>query len=240
MQKKVMLLVLTVLLLTSGKVFAGYHENEKPVWTMVNDTAYTLNQGEWNLDLGGPVTYGISDNFQIGSIFWFWFAQIPNVYAKYTLLEEGPANPAISIGGFYRGFSFDDSDNNSVTLNWFGMEAFATKELSPGFYLNGGYSYNGLNASGSLGMDDFILLSWSGTSDTHRFIAGLINQLSANSRFYAEAVANTSIEDVGFSAGGGFEWAMGEMFRLKLGVYTFLNSDTPFYIPFINLYWRFK
>lgn len=246
MIKKVLLTACVAAFLSSSAVMAEFNEGELPVWGMINDTAYTLNEGEWNIDLWGPVTYGVVDGLQVGSVFWFWFAQIPNVYGKFNLLQEGPGIPAISLGGFYRNFSFTNtsgSEDVKVSINWYGIQAMLSKQLSETLYLSGGYIYNGVDGSGSFSVDDSPFLSISGSGNSHQGVASLVTQMSKRTRFSVEVLAdindNLGETNVDFAAGGGFEWAMGKTFRLKIGVFSYFREE-PFYVPFLDLHWRFK
>ncbi len=68
--------------------------------------------------------------------------------------------------------------------------------------------------------------------------ASLIYQMSKSTRFMIEGGANIYDKSY-YYASPGFEWALGDMFRLKLSVITFFGN-TNIYWPFINMRLRFK
>jgi hypothetical protein len=236
-----------IFLLILANLFADFRDDEKPVWGMLNDTAYTLKAGEWNIDLWGPVTYGIFDNFQLGTLFWLWFAQMPNFNGKINIIPETDAMPAFSVGGSYAQFSFTiektneitgNKEKSNVTLKWYQIGGYLTKQLSEKLYLSGAYIYNGVDASASLSTNDSPVLNITGTGNASKALLDLIIETAKNARVSLEGVANIG-NKVEFDAGAGVEWAMGDVFRLKLGIYTALR-DNLFYIPFVDLHWRFK
>lgn len=247
MKKILSLITIFLLTLALGNLFADFRDDEKPVWGMLNDTAYTLQGGEWNIDLWGPVTYGIFDNFQIGTLFWLWFAQMLNFNGKINIIPETQAMPAFSVGGSYAQLSFTiektnestgNKEKSNVTLKWYQIGGYLTKQLSETLYLSGAYIYNGVDASASLSTSDTPVVSITGTGNASKVLLDLIIESSKSTRFSLEGVANIG-NKVEFDAGGGIEWAMGDVFRLKIGIYTVIR-DNLFYIPFIDLHWRFK
>jgi len=243
MLKRTAAIVALSLAIGTSSAWAEFRPDEKPVWGMLNDTAYTLNGGEWNIDLWGPVTYGIVDGLQVGSMFWVWFAQIPNVNAKWNFIPESDFFPALSVGGSYYSFSIklSDDDSNSdadISVSWYTLSAHVSKQLSQNMYLSGAYIYNGLDSSASLSTEDSAILNLSGTASGSKAVVSLVTDMSKSARFSAEIAANIA-EEVNFDAGAGFEWAMGDAFRLKVGVDVLLR-ESPFYIPFVDLHWRFK
>jgi len=70
----------------------------RPAWSLFSDTAYTLKQGQWNVNLISWANYGLTDNFQLGSNGLLDILQIPNIYGKYVLIEESAAAPQVSVG----------------------------------------------------------------------------------------------------------------------------------------------
>lgn len=236
---------ITALALAIGttSAWAEFKETEKPVWGMLHETAYTLQGGEWNIDLWGPVTYGVIDNLQVGTMFWVWFAQVPNINAKWTLLPESEAFPAIGVSGSFYNFSLnledeDSNDSFKTSISIFGLAAHISKQLSQTLYLTGSYVYNGVQSSSTLSSEDNYILNYTGTNSSSSIVGSIVADMSRSARFSAEVAALLS-DTVNFNAGVGFEWAMGDTFRLKLGV-DGLIRDSLYYVPFIDLHWRFK
>ncbi len=244
MKKRSIFIVFLILIFYS--IYADFRDDEKPVWGMLNDTAYTLQGGEWNIDLWGPVNWGITDNLQIGTMFWIWFLQIPNLNLKFNLIPESAGLPAFSIGGSYSQFSImlplTDSNGNKVdtkvNISWFNIGGYLTKQLTEKLYLSGGYIYNGFNASSSVSTNDFLVFSLTGTGNASKILMDLIIESTKSTRFFTEGVLNLG-NNLNFDAGGGVEWAMGDIFRLKIGIYVPVRENL-IYLPFIDLHWRFK
>lgn len=248
MMKKT-LLVLLALVFASVCVFADFRQDEKPVIMMHADTAYTLSQNEWAIDLIGPVTYGITDNLQVGTNFWVWFGQIPNVYAKWNLLTEDEALPALSLGGLFgmiSGSGTEAGQEYKVTMMLYNVSAYVTKRLSEQFYVNGSYSYNSVNITmegpGESWTLSDILNDALGVSDStgmHIASLGGIYELSTAARLMIEGIGYFYQTNSTFVISPGIEWAMGDTFRLKIAVTAWLGA-APFYVPYINLKWRIK
>ncbi|GEM_PF-6504960 len=241
--KKIKVCMVLFFLLFFCSIYADFRDDEKPVWGMMNDTAYTLSSGEWNIDLWGPISYGIFDQLQIGTIFWIWFAQMPNVNLKLNIIPETDLMPAFSISGSFSQFSFstNSSDNNSnsnVTIRWYNIGGYTTKKLTESFYLSGAYIYNGIDASTSISSSDNAILNYTGTANSSKILLDAIIQQGKITRFFIEGVINL-LQKVEYDAGGGIEWAIGDIFRLKIGIYTLVRENL-FYLPFIDLHWRFK
>lgn len=236
----------SVAVLSAFPVRAEFREDEKPVWGMLNETAYTLKGGEWNLDLWGPITYGIVDGLQVGSIFWVWFAQIPNVNAKWNFLPESEMVPAVSIGGSYYSMTFKledifTHDTTDVNIGFYNAAAFISKQITPKFALSGGYIYTGIGAtlSNYNTADNWLFKNLTGSVRLNTGFVNAVVDMSPSARLSVEAAAHTASPKTLYDAGLGFEWALSEIFRLKVGV-DCLFLDKLQYVPFLDLHWRFK
>lgn len=250
MMKKT-LLVLLALAFASVCTFADFRQDEKPVIMIHSDTAYTLSQNEWTIDLIGPVSYGILDNLQVGTNFWVWFGQVPNVFAKWNILPEDETLPALSVGGLFGMISGSGTDTVTleeykVTMMLYNVSAYVTKRFSEQFYANGSYSYNSVNITmegpgESWSLADILNDSLGVSDSTGMHIASLggIYELSTAARLMIEGIGYFYQTSSTFVVSPGFEWAMGDTFRLKLAVTAWLGT-TPFYMPYLNLKWRIK
>jgi len=243
--KRFFICFFTLFLLISC-VFADYIEGELPVWAVNSDTAYGLQGGEWSIDFSGPVTYGIIDGLQVGTYFWVWFAQIPSIYAKWNFIQETDSLPALAIGGkFLQAVVENASTTSKLTTQYFNISGYVSKKVSENLYLTGSYTYNKFNFStSSSDFDNFVLKALkdiTGQDDPtsiSNITASLIYQMSKSTRFMIEGGAN--IYDKSYYYGSpGFEWALGDMFRLKLSVLT-IFGNTNFYWPYLNMRLRFK
>lgn len=250
MKKKTHLfLFISVFVFISAPVFAEFRKDEKPVVMFHADTAYTLSQNEWTLDLVGPVTYGILDNLQVGTNFWVWFGQVPNVFAKWNILPEDEFLPALSLGGLFgmvTGSGNTNGQNYKVTMMLYNASAYVTKKISEQFYINGSYSYNNVDIKmegpgESWSLSDILNEAMGVTDSTTMHIASLggMYALSEAAKLMIEGIGYFYQTDSTFAVSPGFEWAMGETFRLKLAVTAWLGP-TAFYMPYINLKWRIK
>ncbi len=242
-KKKIAVFIVLLVVVFFCSIYADFRDDEKPVWGMMNDTAYTLLAGEWNIDLWGPVSYGIFDQLQIGTMFWIWFVQAPNINLKLNIIPETDAMPAFSIGGSFSQFSFsrtssDDNSNSNITIRWYNIGGYITKKLTENFYLSGAYIYNGIDASASVSTSDYAILNFTGTANSSKILVDAIIQQGKTTRFFIEGVINL-LQKVEYDAGGGIEWAIGDIFRLKIGIYSLIRENL-FYLPFIDLHWRFK
>lgn len=245
MLKRLILFVFIVFLIVPV-LFADFVEGEKPVWAVNSDTAYCLDGGEWSIDFSGPITYGIIDGLQVGTYFWVWFAQIPSVYAKWNFINETDTFPAIAIGGkFLQAVAENSSKTAKLTVQYFNISGYVSKKINEKLYLTGSYTYNKVNfSSSSEDFDNFILTTLhnvTGNEDPtsiSNITASLIYQMSKSTRFLFEGAANI-YNKASYYISPGFEWALGDMFRLKLSVFTF-TGENPVYWPYINMRLRFK
>ncbi len=236
MKKKTALLVIVTIFIAVLPIFAEFNENEKPLWGMWEDIAYNLHGGEFDMDIYGPINYGIIDNLQIGTEFWIWILQVENVNAKINILPESEIFPAISVGGSYFRFSSWILDTNS-SIGCYDFAAYITKQITPKFYINALYKYNGLS---ELSDNTFIEMV-SGGADNSEVGLSIISEPSKIMRFSMETTADMMNSKVSFNAGMGCEFAVGDVTRIKIGIYSFgINEQNPIYFPFIDFHWRFS
>lgn len=251
MMKK-LLIVLFVLVFAAVSSFADFRQDEKPVTMIHADTAYTLSQNEWTIDLIGPVSYGIIDSLQVGTNFWIWFAQIPNVFVKWNIISEDEMLPALSLGGLFGSLTLTGTNNldqeAKLTTMLYNFAFYASKRLSEQFYVNASYSYNGLGIvyegpEGTINLVNDINNALGTTDSLAMSIVSLggIYELSGAARLMIEGIAYFYQVSSRFAVSPGFEWALGDTFRLKLAV-TVNNFDSSkvAYVPYLNLKWRLK
>jgi len=245
MLKKTVMIIIFVII-SAFYSFADYKTGEKPVWGILEDTAYTLKMNEFNIDLWGPVTYGISDNLQIGTMYWIWFAQIANLSAKINILNEKNIIPSISAEAYYSQFSWAGKPDDG----WYKFSAFASKQLGQQMYLSLFCGYNLI--SGKFASDGFsngYMIDYSADplliihAPDRWFYAGssYVCNMSKISRFSVEASLDAGYTNC-LNIGVGFEFAIGDVLRTKLSLYTFVpfSSAPGWILPMIDLYWRFS
>lgn len=249
--KKKLLVVSLVVLAFAGAVFADFRADENPTWAILTDTAYTLRGGEWNIDLGGALSYGIIDGLMLQTNLYLWFPQFPNVQAKWTILPDSASMPAIGIGGSFGMFSMKWQDTSlppveiSASLSVWNLSAYISKKIGDTIWLTGSYTYNSFNVTGSFAGSSFdlsdILSSALGTNDptgVSNATLSFIYQLSPGARLVIESTAAIS-QSVSFTVIPGVAWAFGDNFRLKLFIFTAI-TERPVYFPGINLAWKIK
>lgn len=239
MKKGVIFIVFLILIFSS--IYADFRDDERPVWGMLNDTAYILQAGEWNIDLWGPISLGLFNIFQINTNFWLWFPQVPNVNLKCNIIKESDVLPAFSIGGSYMQFTHTIKRNDEDiqnTLKWYHFGGYISKQFTPTMYLSGAYIYNGIYTPNELTLDDILLLAVIGTKSSSKILLDFIIQTGKIARFYLNGVLNLG-DKVEPDAGFGIEWALGDIFRLKIGIYVPMREKL-YYFPFFDLHWRFK
>ncbi|HTY13503.1 MAG TPA: hypothetical protein VMD02_04885, partial [Candidatus Omnitrophota bacterium] len=95
MKNIIIVLAIGMVIMTASQSLAA---GAKPCWSLFSDTAYTLKEGKWNVDLIGWANYGMSDRFQLGTNALLYLFQTPNVYGKYVVYEETDSQPQVSLG----------------------------------------------------------------------------------------------------------------------------------------------
>jgi len=234
-------------------LMADFVEGEKPVWAVNSDTAYGLQGGEWSIDFSGPITYGIIDGLQVGTYFWLWIFQTPSVYAKWNFIQETDVFPAIAIGGKFMAFPTIEEEvteggsttKEKLDIQYFNVSGYVSKRIADNFYVTGSYTYNKLNFSTSSEKFDNWLLNIindvTGKEDPtsiSNITASIIYQMSKSTRFLFEGAANI-YDNAYFYMSPGFEFALGDVFRLKLSVLTLFGESNVYY-PYLNMRLRFK
>jgi len=94
MKNKLIAAVIGILVLAG----IGNCSATKPKWALFSDTAYTLNEGKWNVNIIGWANYGLTSKLQLGTNGLLYLFQIPNVYGKYVVVEESDSKPQVSLG----------------------------------------------------------------------------------------------------------------------------------------------
>jgi hypothetical protein len=215
------LILLSAALLSTAS--ADYYLNEKPVIGLTQNTAYTLNSGEWLVDNYGWVNYGVAERLQVSTNALLDIFQYGNANVKAALIKETEKSPAVSLGASYYG-----------TLN--GSSAFwdASIYLSKAVIENEHWMYGALKYSTgdfttqnkfSITADKVLDVSF-GAVYTHR---------TTYLRSYYEAGVYAISGFSRLRAGLGVEWALKEM-RFRLGGFT---TGDQLLVPVIDLNWRF-
>jgi hypothetical protein len=192
------------------------------------------------VDLWGPISYGIIDQLQVGTMIWVWFLQVPNANLKFNIIPESEVFPAITARGFFSNFSVTNSNDDKISINWYTVSAHISKQVAANWSLSAAYTYNGFDASASISSDDSPIINLSGNGNRSGVTLAAIASMSPIARFFAEGSAWFSEGETNYDAGGAFEWAFGKIFRLKVGIYAFIGDPNIVYLPVIDLRWRFK
>jgi len=253
MAKKFFVAALLVFIFTAC-VFADFRKDEDPVTAILCDTAYTLRGGEWNIDLTGPVSYGIIDGLQLWTDLYFYFAQALNLQAKWNVVPDSGSMPALTIGGTIGNASYKQTINSTdvkVNLLFWNLSGYVSKKFNDNLWLSASYTYNKFNITGqsagnSTSLED-TLKTITGSDDplgVSNASASIVYQISPGARLCLEYLAVIDTLDnnklnVSSSINPGVTWAFGDSFRLKLFVMTFFGSDTH-YFPCVNLAWKIK
>jgi len=249
MKKYILIIFFTIYCFNvCGKFIQG----ERPVWAINSDTAYTLEKEYWVIDVSGPVTYGLTDRIAVGTIFWFWYEKMPNFYCKINLLQENENTPAISILNKILPINYKNIIFYSSTSFVF------SKQTSKNIFLTVDFTIHTLDL---INIDEnksnFIIdIMKQIAKDKKANIITTINvsmvyNMSNSSRFLLEASINlydynilyeqsentVYFQDMLIYSGLGFEWALGENYRLKLSI---LGSFFVSYIPYANFSIKFK
>jgi len=233
--KRTGVIVTMVIALAATGLDANFSPNKYVGGLLKMPTAYTTNQGEWQLGIG-PVTFGVTDHIEIGTDLGHLLFGGFMAGAKINLMKETHKVPfALGVSAGYLsevfGEAFErDSLNQFVSAGltvsrWLANPDTTTKSRV-GLHLNGDYNYQlgstdtsstpfGLGAFNiGLGFDVFI------TTHTRIIVEGL-----------------TNLENFKPRALVGVHWAW-QNFNLKLGVGGPGTAEIPIY-PTLGLYWRF-
>jgi len=246
--KRCIIFIFAALFIIVLPLFADFNKDEKPLWGMFEDTAYNLHAQEYNIDMWGPITYGITDNIQAGTELLEWLGLMVNANCKYNFLPETKALPAVSIGGAYLlgsplngpiivpDYTISHYSTPAIVQNS-QLSLYLTKQINQQYYLNLFYQYDYLN--GNFGNDyNYVLTAiWSKKSNSSLGFSFISDQ-SKMTRLSAEAVIGIG-NKISYNAGAGFEFAFGGTLRMKIGIYSF-GDIKQLDMPFIDLHWRFS
>ena len=223
------MIAVMLVLAVAGSAFAQVGFQGRPITNNLNaPTGYTLNQGEFAVGIG-PIGFGLSDNFQVGTNILLFLFQIYNANVKVNLMESETMAVAAGLEFSTFNLSVDADDVGFTSYSPYAAVSLAMGENTK-VHVGGQYSY----FSGESEIDDAEV---EGSSTGTSVFGGIEHSLSHKTKFLAEAGYDITFE--GFRAGGAvlFGW---EKFRLKLGVNYFKAGDLSFTLPVIGLWWRFK
>jgi len=196
---------------------------------MSNLTGYTLNKGEFTIGLGS-VSFGITDQVQVGTNILLYLFQIYNADLKVTLMNS--ESVTVAAGSNFSVFNLEvfGADTGFTSFSpYVAVSKMLTDKTT--LHVGGQYSF----FSGDADIEDADVTAVSkGTS----FYAGLEYSFSNRTKFLTEGGYDTTFD--GFRFGGAvlFGW---KKFRLKLVVNYFKPESTQgFTLPVIGLWWRFK
>jgi hypothetical protein len=194
-------------------------------------TGYTLHKQEFTIGIG-PVHYGITENFQVGTNLLFWLVQVSNADAKIAFSKSDRGAFAVGLAA-YR-LSLDVSgDEESIDFTELAPYGALSFRLSENNMAHLGAQYAWFNAKGDWDVKDAeASASASGTS----VFAGLEHTMTQRTKFMADVGYDATFEGMRFSGGVMFAW---ERFHLKLGV-SYFDAGEGFTLPLVGLWWRFK
>ncbi len=220
MNRVVSIVILTAVIVVSA--FGIIDEDHRLTDAHSIPTAYTLNEGEVLLGIG-PLAYGITDNFQIGTNLLADIFGVFNANLKYNLLDKPGFGLAGGAGWAY--FKLGDDSFNSINLS-----ANASFPLSEAFKIHLGANYAII--------PNFNIDSTEVTGSAAYGTSVPVNievNLSKHSAILAGAGYDLSFE--AFSVGASYlhSW---EKFNLQLGAHYSAGDGWDYVMPVLGLWWR--
>lgn len=148
----------------------GTFRNRPITEGICNQTAHTLNQGEWKVgDLSFPgqfsqwkyfyLQYGLTENLQIGTTLAQNFLGGPNLSGKYHLPIKGPAGAELAIPASLNIYL------SPIANASFGSGIVASWNLTPKFGFHGGTDL-WFNTSGTFSPSAFVMTDYNILSNT--------------------------------------------------------------------------
>ncbi len=235
MNSRTVVCALLGILLAATGLYANFSPNKYVEGLVQMPTAFTTNQGEWQLGFG-PVTYGITDHIEIGTDLVNLLFGGFMVGAKVNLMKETHKVPfALGINAGYRSVLFgEELERDSVThylstgltLSRWLARVDSTTKGRVGFHLNCNYNFQVAGPDTS---------STRFRREGFNFGVGFDVFITTHTRIIVEGLTN--LENFAPRGVVGVHWAW-QNFNLKLGVGGPGTADIPVY-PQLGLYWRF-
>ena len=195
------------------------------------ETGYTLHRDEFAIGIG-PIEYGITENFQVGTNLLLWAFQIYNGDLKvaFTKNERG------AVAGGFAVYSLelkdedtgDEGDYLAMVPYLAGSWRVTDNTLMHAY---GRYAY--LEAEESDDVDEPEPEEL--TSGTGVYL-GVEHSRSNRTKFLADFGYDATFKGLRGGAAVLFGWST---FRLKLGL-SYFGADDGFFFPIIGLWWRFR
>jgi len=110
MKKCIILITMLAFIVSLGAII---DENHKLTQAHTIRTAYTLNKGEWIIGIG-PLSYGINDNFEVGTDMLADIFMVLNAYGKYSIIDKSKI--AVAASGTFIRFSIGNDNFNSIGI----------------------------------------------------------------------------------------------------------------------------
>ncbi|MAT37983.1 MAG: hypothetical protein CL946_00080 [Ectothiorhodospiraceae bacterium] len=227
---KILATVLVIIICASPALHAQKDGFEgRPITeNLFMQTGNTLHAKEFIIGIG-PIAYGITENFQIGTNVLLYLFQYINADLKYSLMDCESQAFALGLGFGSLNLSVGGGDISFISLSPYVAYTTAISSKTR-LHLNGNYSY----FEGDADIEDAeAIASASGTSIS----AGIEQSVSNRTKFVADVGYDITFE--GLRVGGGvlLGW---EVFRLKVGVQYFAPKDVDgLVLPYVGLWWRF-
>ncbi len=131
---------------------SAWHEPSRPV---TDYSAATLNGGEWRIYVTGLLEYGITDNFEIGTMPLLDIARVPNLVAKWSFIPGEGFSMAASGGIITTNAQYFNDLAPDVQVYFIPVALFASWRLPGGdVAVHGGLHYATVGTSGSSSVSD--------------------------------------------------------------------------------------
>lgn len=217
------IIMILVVLFCAISAYSIIDDEHRLIQAHTIPTAYTLNEDEFQVGIG-PVYYGITEDFQVGTNMLSNILGVFNADAKYNFLDKPGLGLAGGAGWMY--FKIADDSYNALLLSLnasfvlksnLKLHTGGTVALIPDFDLDEDTTYTGGAASGTM------------------VPVELEYNLSEHSAILAGAGYDLSFG--AFSAGASYlhSW---EKFNLKVGAHYTAGDGWDYITPIIGLWWR--
>jgi len=226
-------------------------KQRNPVWGILTDTPYNLNQGEGNFGAGtilyvpylANVDYGLTDRLQVGVDGWIFSGGIGG-YVKYNVIKEDSVWPQLTVGySQYGRLNFDR--NNATNKTFFSssisdVSVILGKKTTDNMWLYcGGKSVVQLIGDPVTDRNDIV-----GAKVGAVFDIGESNDTIRRAMFEIYYKWFTLSDYAMSGLAGGMSWekdkditTIGLMFPVLLDRNNITVLSVP--VPFINFQWRF-
>jgi hypothetical protein len=222
---------LLLILISSTGVAAEGFQNRPIINSIWAPTGHTLNQREFIVGLGS-LTFGLNDNFQVGTNVILFLLQTYNINVKINWAET--EKTALAAGFDYRRVNLshlidDDEYDNDAISPYIAFSSKVGKQTI--LHVTAKYRH-------FVGVENINQYKPSETVSGSEVFAGLEYAFSCHTRFLIDSGYDMTFDGIKLGGAVLFGW---EKFRLKMGVsYYNPKNETYFTMPVIGLWWRFN